>query len=102
VNVDHTFIHRFKEYLINTNQLKDVTEQRVKITFGGKKYDDFAEEFAAEATIDFIKLMAEKIMPIMKLTREEYDDFVKEIENEIKDENNTDHIWYQRLFAMKM
>ncbi|GBC00854.1 hypothetical protein RclHR1_00040005 [Rhizophagus clarus] len=100
--IDYEIICRFKECLQSTNQLKDITEQKLKIPIG--KSNGFIGELAAEYIMCTVKSMADNLMPIMNLTNEEYDHLVEEIEKEVKEneEEYNAYFHFRRYFAIKM
>jgi hypothetical protein len=99
--IDYEIIHRFNEYLQSTNQLKDITEQKLKIPIG--KSNGFIGELSAEYIMCTVKSMADNLMPVMNLTNEEYDNLVGEIEKEIKENENENsaYFYFRRYFAIK-
>ncbi|CAG8454524.1 1790_t:CDS:2 [Funneliformis caledonium] len=100
LNIDTTINCRLQEIFTNTNQLKNISEQRIKIPFG--RSNDFVGEFAAETTMQYIKSMAELLIPFMKLTHEEYYNLTKEIDKEFRDEKSASYFWNRRITAMKI
>lgn len=101
-SIDYEIISRFEEYLKSTNQLKDITEQKLKIPIG--KSNGFIGELSAEYILNTVKSMSDNLISIMNLTNEEYDSLVGEIEKEVK-ENEEEHnayFYFRRYFAIKM
>ncbi|RHZ83276.1 hypothetical protein Glove_99g297 [Diversispora epigaea] len=98
--IDYKLTLDLDNILLNTNQIEDLTHDKIILPLGNWG-NYIVGSFAAETALCFIRMNEERLSPVMGISADEYRELVNQIEEEFSSKDYRAHFFYHNFIGIK-